>query len=165
MGWKKEINSGGLIVSDVQAVATSATPVAELRKRFKAICEATNQRFQNYQIRVHRALSWLERAPEVDSEDQPDGRLLYSWIAFNSVYSVWDEDAGFPAKDREAWQAFIGRLLDLDTGELLAKQLVVLRPQVLALLENKFLDPRFWREPRAVRSHRGHYHRAMTICI
>jgi hypothetical protein len=137
--------------------------VAELRRRFKAICEATNQRFQNYQIRVHRALNWLERALEVDSDDQPDGRLLYSWIAFNSLYGTWDEDAGFPAKDREAWQAFLGRILSLDQNELLGKQLIVLRPQVLALLENNFLDPRFWREPQASRSHRGQYHRALSI--
>ncbi len=152
-------------MSDVQAAATSATTVAELRQRFKAICEATHQRFQNYQIRVHRALSWLERALEVDSDDQPDGRLLYSWIAFNSLYSAWDEDAGFPAKDRETWQAFIGRILSFDQDELLGKQLVVLRPLLLALLENKFLDPRFWRERQTARSHRGHFHRALTIYI
>jgi hypothetical protein len=101
--------------------------VAKLRRRFKAICEVTNQRFQNYQIRVHRVLSWLERALEVDSDDQPDRRLLYSWIAFNSLYGTWDESAGFPAKDREAWQGFIGRLLMLAKDELLGKQLSVLR--------------------------------------
>ncbi len=152
-------------MSDIQVAATSAMTLTELRKRFKEICEATDQQFQNYQIRVHRALSWLERALEVDSNDQPDGRLLYSWIAFNSLYGVWDEETGFPAKDQDAWQTFVGRLLDLDKGELLAKQLVAIRPQVLALLENKFLDPRFWREPQVSRGHRGQYHRALTIYI
>jgi hypothetical protein len=49
-------------MANVQVAATAPTTVAGLRRRFKAICEATNQRFQNYQIRVHRALSWLERA-------------------------------------------------------------------------------------------------------
>jgi hypothetical protein len=92
---------------------------------------------------------------------EPDGRLLYSWIAFNSLYSAWDEDAGFPAKDRETWQAFIGRILRFDQGELLCKQLVVLRPQVLALLENKFLDPRFWRDPQAARTHRDHHRQSI----
>ena len=152
-------------MADAQIAATSPMTVAELRRRFKAIREATSQRFQNYQIRVHRALSWLERALEVDSDEQPDGRLLYSWIAFNSLYGTWDDDAGFPAKDREAWQAFICRILSLDQDGLLGKQLIVLRPQVLALLENKFLDPRLWRDPQAAHSHRGHYHRAMTIYI
>ena len=150
-------------MADAQVAVISSMTVAQLRLRFKAICEATEQRFQNYQIRLHRALSWLERALDLDAQEQPDGRLLYSWIAFNSLYGTWDEDAGFPAKDREAWQVFIGRLLTLDKDELLGRQLIVLRPQVLGLLENKFLDPRFWREPQAARSHRGQYHRALSI--
>ena len=150
---------------DEQVSAATTVTVADLRRRFKAICEATHQRFQNYQFRVHRALSWLERALEVDSDDQPDGRKLFGWIAFNSLYGTWDEDAGFPAKDREALQAFIERILRFDRDELLGKQLIALRPQVLALLENKFLDQRFWREPQAFRNHRGQYHRALTIYI
>ena len=37
---------------------------AELRLRFKAICATTENKFQNYQIRVHRALSWWDRDAE-----------------------------------------------------------------------------------------------------
>jgi hypothetical protein len=40
-------------MADVQVAETFPMTVAELRRRFKAICEATNRRFQNYQIRVH----------------------------------------------------------------------------------------------------------------
>jgi hypothetical protein len=47
---------------DTQLAATIPMTIADLRRRFKAICDATNQRFQNYQIRVQRALRWLERA-------------------------------------------------------------------------------------------------------
>jgi len=58
--------------------------IAMLRRGFKAVCKATEDRFQNYQIRVHRSLSWLERALELDEEQQPEGRLLYAWIALGS---------------------------------------------------------------------------------
>ena len=148
---------------DPQVAATATMAIADLRRRFKAICSATNNRFQNYQIRVHRALSWLERALDLDAKDQPEGRLLYSWISLNSLYGTWDHTAGFPTKDRVAWQEFIGRILEFDKKELLAKQLVVLQPPLFALLENKFLDPRFWQDPQASRSHRGQYHRAASL--
>jgi len=53
-----------------------------LRRGFKAVCQDTNNQFQNFQIRVHRSLSWFERALELGKEEQPDGRLLYAWIRF-----------------------------------------------------------------------------------
>ena len=148
---------------DVRTVETAVGELPDLRRRFKAICEATQQRFQNYQIRVHRALSWLERALEMDAKDQPDGRLLYSWIAFNSLYGTWDEEAGFPGKDRDAWQGFLGRLMEIDKDGLLGKQIVSLRPRVMSLLENKFLDPQFWRDPQRAHNHRGRYHKAQSL--
>jgi hypothetical protein len=64
---------------DLQTVATTTMTVADLRRRFKAICEATHQRFQNYQIRVHRALSWLERSQDLDTKEQPDGATSISY--------------------------------------------------------------------------------------
>lgn len=133
---------------------TSPTPFrtasSVLRGRFKAICEATGQRFQNYQIRVHRALSWWERAGELDVSEHPDGRLLYGWIAFNSLYGVWDEASGGPAKDRETWQTFASRAISWDQDGLIASQMTHFREPVLALLENKYLDMQFWRRPGQV---------------
>ena len=78
---------------------TSSALIDELRSRFKQRCVATDNRYQNWQIRVHRSLSWLERAFEMDAEQQPDGRLLYDWIAFNALYGQWDEREGFPVAD------------------------------------------------------------------
>ena len=36
-------------------------------------------------MRIHRALSWLNRAEQC--EDDPDGRFIFLWIAFNSAYA------------------------------------------------------------------------------
>ena len=63
---------------------------AALRRRFKAVCQATDNRFQNFQIRVHRSLSWLDRALEADGDLEPDARLIFGWIAFNALYGAWD---------------------------------------------------------------------------
>jgi hypothetical protein len=39
----------------------------------------------NLALRVHRALSWLNRAEQADD---PDGRFIFLWIAFNAAYAT-----------------------------------------------------------------------------
>ena len=134
-----------------------------LRRGFKAVCKATDNKFQNYQIRVHRSLSWLERALELDEEQHPDGRLLYAWIALSSLHGSWDTDSGYPARDSETRQAFVDMLMSIDTGGLLAEQITVLKPDILRLLEDKFLDPRFWKNPNEPGNIRAKYHRAIHL--
>jgi hypothetical protein len=51
---------------------------ATLRRRFKEVCAATDNRHQTFQIRVYRALSWYERATELDEAMQPEGRHRYA---------------------------------------------------------------------------------------
>ncbi len=76
--------------------------IAVLRRGFKAVCKATEDHHQNFQVRVHRSLSWLERALEMDEEAQPEGRLLYAWIGLSALYSSRDSEAGFAARDGES---------------------------------------------------------------
>lgn len=123
----------------------AASALSELRRRFKEICEATDKRFQNYQIRVHRALSWWERAGELDAEELPEARLIFNWIAFNSLYGSWDGEGGAPVGDRASWGAFLSRILRWGRQGLLASRLQELRDPVLKLFENRFLDQQFWR--------------------
>src|SRR5262245_2573396 len=102
-----------------------------LRQRFKTRCSETDQRFQNWQIRVHRSLSWFERAIDTDPEDQPDGRLLYGWIAFNALYGRWDNQAGFAAPDMGAWRDFLGTVLQQDVDESIGERIQLLRNPIL----------------------------------
>ena len=39
----------------------------------------------NIALRVHRALSWLDRARQCEDED---GRFIFLWIAFNAAYAI-----------------------------------------------------------------------------
>jgi hypothetical protein len=136
-----------------------------LRQRFKDRCAETRQQHQNWQIRVHRALSWLERAGETDPVDQPDGRLLYGWIAFNALYGRWDEQAGFAAPDRNAWCDFLSNIIRQDASGLIGQRVVELREPILALLENKFVDPRFWQNPQQPGNLRRQYHEALSMFV
>lgn len=134
-----------------------------LRRGFKAVCRATENRFQNFQIRVHRSLSWLERALELDDEQQPDGRLLYAWIALNALYSSWDQAAGHAVGDADSRRAFAPMLIGIDKAGLLTEQIKSLEPDILWLLENKFLDPHFWTAPTKTKNVPGRYHRGIRL--
>ncbi|WOA30142.1 HEPN domain-containing protein [Alloalcanivorax xenomutans] len=43
----------------------------------------------NLSLRVHRALSWLDRA---EQEADPDSRFIFLWIAFNAAYATEIDD-------------------------------------------------------------------------
>ncbi|HWB00109.1 MAG TPA: hypothetical protein VG713_16560 [Pirellulales bacterium] len=134
-----------------------------LRRQFKAISTAAGTDCRNYQVRVHRALSWYGRALDQDAEVQPDGRLIFGWIAFNALYGSWDPASGIPVRDGEAWKAFLGELMQIDHEGLLGAELERSRPEILGLLENQFLDPRFWRDPQRSGSFRKRYHEAQSL--
>jgi Apea-like HEPN len=137
--------------------------VAVLRRGFKQTCVATDDRCQNFQIRVHRSLSWFERALALDDTEEPEARLLYAWIAFNALYGVWDSEEGFAAGERASWKAFVETLLQIDRQQLLAQQIQVIQTDILWLLECKFLDPTFWRNPDETGGVRRRYHQAIRL--
>ena len=39
----------------------------------------------NLSLRLHRALSWLNRAEQFEDDD---GRFIFLWIAFNAAYAT-----------------------------------------------------------------------------
>ena len=44
-----------------------------------------------FSIRMHRALSWLDRAEK--EIDDPDAGFIFYWVSFNANYSMQKEDA------------------------------------------------------------------------
>jgi hypothetical protein len=147
------------------AQSCSREQLTSLRQGFKARCAETEQRNQNWQIRVHRALSWFERAIYTDAEEQPDGRLLYGWISFNALYGRWDREAGFPAPDMAAWRDFLKIVLQQDANGKMAESLQRLREPILQLIENKFVDLRFWQNPEQPGNLRRRYHEALSLFV
>jgi len=55
---------------------------ASLKARHRAEREGWHA---NLSLRVHRALSWLERAEELAAQEDPDGEFIFLWIAFNAA--------------------------------------------------------------------------------
>ena len=96
----------------------------------------------NLALRLHRALSWLNRAEQLDAD--PDGRFIFLWIAFNAAYAT-EIDERYRLSEQETFRAFLQKLADLDRKgrieELLWKEFP---GSIRLLLDNPFVFQDFW---------------------
>lgn len=104
----------------------------------------------NLTLRVHRSLSWLQRAEHMAQEPEPDRdtQFILLWIAFNAAYaSDIGEHRG--ASERELFQSFIGDLVKLDVNKALGTLVWQTFPSsIRTLLDNRFVFEDFWRHHR-----------------
>jgi hypothetical protein len=95
----------------------------------------------NLTLRVHRPLSWLNRAEQADDID---GRFIFLWIAFNSAYAT-DIDEQYRLSEQSTFKAFLDKLCALDTANRI-ENLVwsEFSGSIRALLDNPFVFQSFW---------------------
>ena len=92
-------------------------------------------------LRVHRALSWLDRAERC--EDQ-DGRFIFLWIAFNAAYANDLGDQERP-HEKQLFQLFLDKLADLDKDDELYNLIwSEFSGSIRVLLDNRFVYQPFW---------------------
>lgn len=110
-----------------------------LKSRHREIRGAFGRQFD---LRVHRTLSWLQRA-ELEPDD-PDARFLFLWVAFNAAYGERDAP-GERQRERDAFEAFLRKLVSLDRGRRIeACVMDRFSGQVKLLVENRFVYGPFW---------------------
>lgn len=111
---------------------------AELRDAFKALPVTDTP--DAWRVRVHRALSWLDRA---DAEpDDPDARFVFLWIALNAAYA---RVIGLGEDERARLRDFLSRLVALDAGGRVHQALFVqFSGPIRTLIENKYVYQPFW---------------------
>ena len=70
---------------------------------------------ENMGLRVHRALSWLQRAEQAEDLD---GRFIFLWVAFNAAYAqdFYDQET---TAERFKVGSFLNKLVELDAGKRL----------------------------------------------
>ena len=71
---------------------------------------------ESLSLRVHRALSWLDRA-EQESQDH-DARFIFLWVAFNAAYANEISDQQ-KFTERRLFLGFLNKLIQSDTDQLL----------------------------------------------
>jgi hypothetical protein len=95
----------------------------------------------NLTLRIHRALSWLNRAEQADDVD---GKFIFLWIAFNAAYAQELGDSNHMS-DKAAFTAFLQKLCDLDGSkridELIWKEF---SGSIRTLLDNPYVFRLFW---------------------
>jgi len=92
-------------------------------------------------LRVHRALSWLNRAEQCEDVD---GRFIFLWIAFNAAYAqeIGDQRR---ANERRVFGRFLKKLVDLDKHDVLYELIWSEFPKsIRLLLDNHYLYQPFW---------------------
>jgi hypothetical protein len=95
----------------------------------------------NLTLRVHRALSWLQRAEQAEDID---GRFVFLWIAFNAAYAT-DIDEKYRLSEQEAFKAFLHKLCELDKEHLIEKLVWAEFPGAIrVLLDNPYVFQSFW---------------------
>ena len=94
-------------------------------------------------LRVHRSLSWLQRAEMEDGDD--DARFLFQWIAFNAAYAAELRD---PAgnDERSVFDEFFRKLTGLDRDHRIYNAIWERYPQAIrVLLDNRYVYAPFWK--------------------
>lgn len=95
----------------------------------------------NLTLRLHRALSWLNRAEQAEDVD---GRFIFLWIAFNSAYAT-DIDEEYRLSEQATFRAFLEKLCTLDQAKLI-ENLVwsEFSGSIRVLLDNPYVFQSFW---------------------
>ena len=92
-------------------------------------------------MRVHRALSWLDRAEQCEDDD---GRFIFLWIAFNAAYAN-DLGDGDRLYEKQAFGQFLDKLIELDAQDVLYKLIWNEFPgSIRVLLKNHYVFEPFW---------------------
>ena len=77
-------------------------------KTLKARQRAERENYsENLSLRVHRALSWLDKAEQCQGDQ--DSQFIFLWIAFNAAYANEVDDI-YRRSEQETFRNFIDRM-------------------------------------------------------
>lgn len=122
--------------------------LAALLQRHRALVAVQRNAFT---LRMHRALSWLQRAVAEKGDD--DMAFIGLWIAFNAAYAQDNGHSGENGSERQVFRSFVGDVCRLDTAKALPALVWQVFPgPIRILLDNQYLFQPFWdalNNPRA----------------
>ena len=103
---------------------------------------------ENLGLRIHRAISWLERAEK--ETDDTDAAFIFYWIAFNAAYT---EDTANPTyyNERGAYQEYFNKISSCDVANEVYEALWDKFPDAIRLLlENQYVFQPFWKHHNGI---------------
>ena len=120
-------------------------PRDSMALNFKTLKQRQREDRDNYSInlslRVHRALSWLDRAEQAQDDD---AQFIFLWIAFNAAYAS-EIDEQYRLTEQKTFGHFVERLCQLDSANLLSNLVwTEFASSIRVLLANKHVFQPFW---------------------
>jgi len=95
---------------------------------------------ENLGLRVHRAISWLQRASQ--EQDDPDVAFILLWVAFNASYA---EDDYAMTREKQLFEDYFHKVLFLDESGVIADAIwSKFSGPVRVLLDNKYVFQPYW---------------------
>jgi len=95
----------------------------------------------NLSLRVHRSLSCLQRAEQLED---PDSQFIFLWIAFNAAYAT-EINEEYRTSEKTAFRGFLEKLANLDASKQLDELTWTEFPRsIRVLLSNRFVFQPFW---------------------
>lgn len=144
--------------------ARAAGPAVQVERRAHARLELTHGELKakqrrvragfpdGLQLRVHRALSWLDRAERETGDD--DVRFILLWVGFNAAYAadLGADDAS--GGERDVFRAFFDTLVALDRDQrIYAAVWERFAHEFRVLLDNRYVFAPFWAHHNGVAGH------------
>ena len=118
----------------------NSEPLAALVQRHQELVAVQRNAFT---LRMHRALSWLQRADAEKADN--DIAFISLWIAFNAAYAQDNGGNADNASERQTFRTFVGEVCRLDTDKALSTLVWQVFPgPIRVLLDNQYLFQPFW---------------------
>ena len=118
----------------------NSEPLAALVQRHQALVAVQRNAFT---LRMHRALSWLQRADAEKADN--DIAFISLWIAFNAAYAQDNGGNADNASERQTFRTFVGEVCRLDADKALSTLVWQVFPgPIRVLLDNQYLFQPFW---------------------
>lgn len=113
----------------------------ELRAKQKSLRDDWPQEFS---LRIHRALSWLNRAEH--NAGDPDSEFVFHWIAFNAAYGRFiDSGLAKTQNERDRYELFVKMLVNTDRRQRIASLLFdQYSDSITQLIGNRYVLFDYW---------------------
>src|SRR5574344_2148230 len=133
--------SPGLPMPATPPLSATIPNLAALVQRHQALIAQQRNAFT---LRMHRALSWLQRAEAAGDDD--DVAFVCLWIAFNAAYAQdLGQGAGGGTSERQAFRNFMADVCALDKAKALSALVWQVFPgPIRVLLDNQYVFQPFW---------------------
>ena len=100
---------------------------------------------ENLNLRIHRALSWIEGAERAEAGSEYDTSFIFLWIAFNAIYSGERLD-GANMGEREVFRGYFGKIIELDKDSTIYNAIWIrFSDSIRVLLNNRYVFLPFWK--------------------